>query len=72
MRLNTFCAHLFFTNVRCGPKVRKLYPFLGADKKLERVMILPINFHYLSINSSSTHYMSDDSYENNSVCAIKA
>jgi hypothetical protein len=39
--INTFSAHHFFTNVCCGPKVHKLYPFWGADKKLERVMILP-------------------------------
>jgi hypothetical protein len=51
MCLNTFSAHHFFANVRCGPKVRKLYPFLGADNKLERVMILPWNFQYLFIKS---------------------
>jgi hypothetical protein len=39
--INTFSARHFFANVCCGPKVRKLYRFLGADKKLERVMILP-------------------------------
>jgi hypothetical protein len=34
-----------------------LYRFLGADKKLERVMILPWNFQYLFTKSSCTHYM---------------
>jgi hypothetical protein len=54
---NIFSANLFFANVCCGPKGTQIVPFFGADKKLERVMILPRNFQYLSIKPSCTHYI---------------